>query len=292
MPVSLTTLVRVCCSVFSAALFVASCSKADVPIVQIDIVDRSGKLDKTPLETRVAKAADRFRGFSVRDAKKGEDAHQLTVRLMAAGERPSVAEDGGPPREGMMRRGIAAQVTLSQIAGLYSADGAALVSEDVPADSKLDVLAEKAIDEAMASLSVGVELAKAKDEEILKAIDSSELGVKKRAVTIAGDRKLKDAVPKLMALVRDEKQDDQDLVLKAIGALVAIGDARAAGALIDAGRNRSSGYLSQILYAVATLGGKEAEAYLFTVSNGHADPEIRKRAGEALSELERRKKTE
>lgn len=292
MPASRTTSVLACCSVFSAAIFLASCSGAERPIVQIDVVDRSGKLDKKKLETRVAQEADRFKGFGVRAAKKDEDAYQLLVRMTAAGERPSVAEDGGPAPENMMRRGIAAELELSQIRGGDLVTGVAVIERDVPKDSSFETLALEAIDEAARSLAAGLALRSAKDEDVLEAISSSDLGLKKRAISMAGERKLKIAVPKLMELVRDEKEDDQDLVLRAVGALVAIGDARAAGALIDAGRARPAAYLSQILYAVAVLGGKEAEAYLFTVSNGHPDPEIRKRAGEALSELERNKKSE
>ena len=43
---------------------------------------------------------------------------------------------------------------------------------------------------------------------------------------------------------------------------------------------------------VSKRSGKEAEAYLYTVASGHPDPEVRKNAEDALTELKRRKKTQ
>ncbi|MCK6552078.1 HEAT repeat domain-containing protein, partial [Myxococcota bacterium] len=151
-----------------------------------------------------------------------------------------------------------------------------------------DALVADAIRDAGDDVATAMRLADAKDDAVIEALDSPERGVRARAIAMCGERKLRAAVPKLVELVKRDDQD-QDLVLKAIGALVAIRDPRAVGALIDAGRRRSAGYLTQILFAVADLGGREAEAYLFTVSTGHPDPEIRRVAKQALEELERKR---
>jgi hypothetical protein len=74
--------------------------------------------------------------------------------------------------------------------------------------------------------------------------------------------------------------------------LVALKETRAVGPMIDSARRRPSIYLGQIIFGVAEIGGKEAEAYLFTVASGHPDPEMRSSAERALSELQRRRDAE
>jgi HEAT repeat protein len=91
-----------------------------------------------------------------------------------------------------------------------------------------------------------------------------------------------------MQIVRDEKSSD-DLIHQAVGALVQIGDPEASGAIIDATEDRGSEFLLPLLFALGQLGGLEAEAYLFTVQNGHQDPLMRQSASEALRELELRR---
>ena len=90
-------------------------------------------------------------------------------------------------------------------------------------------------------------------------------------------------------MVRNE-DEAPTLVLMAIGALVELKDPRAVGPLIEAGRRKNSAYVAQVVYAVAQLGGREAQAYLFTISSGHPDPALREAAKEALQELEKRNK--
>lgn len=286
MPALHTTSARAFCWAFSCAVAIVGCKQTGKPITSIDLVDRSGRIDKKKLEERALKAAERFKGFDVRSAKPGEEAYQLSVRVQLAGERPAVGDDGGGPIAGQMHRGVAVEMSLAQLKGLGRFEGDAMIEKNVPAESSPEELAYEALDEAARSLNGGIALATASDAEVIAAIGDKDSGVRKRAVVMAGERKIKDAVPKLSELVRDETLDDHELVLKAIGALVAIGDDRAVPALIDAGARRSSAYLSQILFAVAQLGGRQAEGYLLTVSNGHADPEIRKNAGAALEELE------
>jgi HEAT repeat protein len=189
----------------------------------------------------------------------------------------------------MIRRGAAIALTLAPLTGpSHRFEGDGVIEKNVEISVAMETIALEALDEASRTVGAAIALADARDAKVIEALTSDDRGLKKRAIVMAGDRRLKDAVPALTAMLRDENEDPA-AVLKAIGALVSIGDDRAVGALIDAGRQRSTAYLSQILFAVASLGGKEAEAYLFTVSNGHADPTIRKNAADALEELERRK---
>jgi HEAT repeat protein len=95
-------------------------------------------------------------------------------------------------------------------------------------------------------------------------------------------------VPSLIARLNDDKQV---VVLRAIGALVAIGDRRAVRPLIELTRKRPPQIVSQILYALGSLGGPEAESFLYTLESGAAEEEVRRAAAEAFADL-RRKQTE
>jgi HEAT repeat protein len=87
----------------------------------------------------------------------------------------------------------------------------------------------------------------------------------------------------LAAYLRGEK--DSDLVLKAVGALVATGDPRASEALIDCTKGRPSAFLVQVIYALGQTGGETAVAFLTTMAAGHPSAEVRDAAGATLQTL-------
>jgi hypothetical protein len=55
--------------------------------------------------------------------------------------------------------------------------------------------------------------------------------------------------------------------------------------LIDLARGRDMGFLQEIVFAVGEIGGPEAEAYLFTVAQGHDQPAIQAAARQALETM-------
>jgi len=74
-----------------------------------------------------------------------------------------------------------------------------------------------------------------------------------------------------------------------VGALVAIGDRRAVDPLIEMTRKRPPQVVTQVLYALASLGGPTAEAFLYTLESGATDDEVRRAATDALAELRRKR---
>ena len=72
-------------------------------------------------------------------------------------------------------------------------------------------------------------------------------------------------------------------------ALVAIGDRRAVEPLIEMTRKRPPQLVAQVLYALASLGGPTAEAFLYTLESGAPDDEVRHAATDALAELRRKR---
>ena len=160
------------------------------------------------------------------------------------------------------------------------------IAKNVPVATTFDDLAA----EGLASAAEDIEFIRSLDgadaSRIVELLGDPDEDRVRRAVTIARDRKIVEAGPKLIALVND-KNTPEAIVLPAIGALVAIRAKGAAEALIELAK-REPEHVTAILFALGELGGKEAEGYLFTVQSGHPNEAFRKLAREALEELERR----
>jgi hypothetical protein len=54
-------------------------------------------------------------------------------------------------------------------------------------------------------------------------------------------------------------------------------------------RKRPPQLVAQVLYALASLGGPTAEAFLYTLESGAPDDEVRHAATDALTELRRKR---
>jgi HEAT repeat protein len=93
----------------------------------------------------------------------------------------------------------------------------------------------------------------------------------------------------LEPLIEKLKSDDLDQVRRAIGGLLDLRDPRAVPALIDASRARDDMFQREIVFALGSLGGDEAEAYLQVVADGHDQPLMRASAQQALDELHARR---
>jgi HEAT repeat protein len=110
--------------------------------------------------------------------------------------------------------------------------------------------------------------------------------VRELAIAVLAERRDPAVVPALLGRLQSE---DVTVVRRTIGQLVEIGDDRASIALIDLSRGKDLGFQRELLFALGSLGGEEAEAYLFTVAQGHDQPAIRAVAAQALEELKNRR---
>ncbi len=105
------------------------------------------------------------------------------------------------------------------------------------------------------------------------------------AIEIAAVRRLKAAVPALIALLEHEAQPISD---RAIGALVAIGDRRAVKPLTRLTKFSDTARMAKVIDGIGALGGKEAKEYLEFVAVGHEDADIKNLAREALERMTRK----
>lgn len=107
-----------------------------------------------------------------------------------------------------------------------------------------------------------------------------------KRIPILAERRVKKAVPALIALLTHEKRAVVD---RAMGALATLGDPRAVKPLTKLAKLRDSRRLAQVIDAVAAIGGPEAASFLDFLAGGHADPTIRNLAREARERMKRPK---
>lgn len=124
------------------------------------------------------------------------------------------------------------------------------------------------------------------DPELRKELSSENPRARDLALRLLAERRDPAVIG---ALIQKLNGEELDQVRWAIGALVELKAQRAVPALIDLGRNQDPGFLRETIFALSEIGGEEAEAYLYTVAQGHDLPPIRSAAEQALDELRARK---
>ncbi len=141
---------------------------------------------------------------------------------------------------------------------------------------------DKALAEAAGQLALHLETATRTDQELVAELASADGQRREFALRVLADRKSPVALPYLLERLEDS---DRTAQLRAVGGLVAVGDHGAVPKLIDATLGRDPSFVIQVIYALAEIGGEEAEAYLFTASTGHPEEMVRRAAEEALHSL-------
>jgi hypothetical protein len=149
-----------------------------------------------------------------------------------------------------------------------------------------DAAMDAALREAVLALRDQVDARRKSEKELLADLAAPDARVRDYAIRVLADRRSPAAVPQLIMRLQD---DNPEVARRAAGALIAIGDRRAVRPLIEMTRKRRPEDAGPILYAISSLGGPEAEAFLFTLESGAPDEEIRRAARGAYQDLLRRK---
>jgi hypothetical protein len=159
----------------------------------------------------------------------------------------------------------------------YEAVGRGLPLEDVVASVM------SGFDDAWQIIEQQRSLDASNDARVIASLDHPDARMRDFVIRRLGERRSRAAVTALCErLVREPREE---LVLRAVGALVAIGDQRAVDSLIDLTRRKSPELVIQVVFALASLGGPTAEGYLVTLASGHPHPAVQKSAEDALTEL-------
>lgn len=121
------------------------------------------------------------------------------------------------------------------------------------------------------------------DEALVADLQATDSRLREFALRTLAERKHPAAAPLLIERLKDTSDAEQ--VRRTIGALAEMKARSAVPALIDLARGRDSGFLQEIVFAVGEIGGPEAEAYLYTVAQGHDTPSVQAAAQQALDTL-------
>ncbi len=164
-------------------------------------------------------------------------------------------------------------------------EGMVLESIGAPGDNPKNWILE-AFQDAWSVVTTRRMLRVARERDVIAALKSSDLRVRAAAIGLIGDRKIEAGLEPLCRILEDE--DNELLVLRAVGALIALGDPRATDSLIALARNKAPGVVLQVVFAVGSIGGATARGYLVTLASGHPVEAVRRGAKDALDALERR----
>lgn len=258
---------------------VTACTRSNRPVVAVDVVKRADfghpSLDEPRLRVEVERHLAEVPGLEVRPAKDNEVPYQarLTVDVLGMAPDPS----------GGVRTTVGLGLSLWPLAQGEAIQVSAVADEVGPKPAHQGAT-DAALRALFRRLAQRLELETASPGKVAAAIRSDDPFLQRAGVQVAGQRQLIQAIEALSERVRDPETPEPG-VLDAVGALVAIGDPKGAPALIDAARQKPPDYVIPLIHALARLGGRQAEGYLFTLKQGHPSPRIRAEAEQAWKQL-------
>ena len=280
---------------FGAFAAAAGCTKTSKPkpyyIDRITLAD--GTLTDNPalamsvddLRREVEAAFDRSHRFvplAPSEKPRPADLKALRCRVEVAFTRETLDEGDQSKAEvgAVLDLHRSGEVDHYQASGLgRAAFSAADAAARVPSFRKA-LLA--ALDEVTRSGALQLDALEKTDAELIADLSSTDPRLRDFSVRVLADRKNAAAVP---ALIERLKDPDREVAMKAVGALGSIGDPRAVPALIEMSQTKDPQFVVALVDVVAQLGGKDAEAFLFTVASGHPDEAVRRAAQEAQERL-------
>ncbi len=263
------------------------------PIVDVQIVHEAEKrrqaaapIDDEDLKPTILEMMDDWSDFAFRRAGPQEAGWQLTIRIAQLTERTA---DPATPDVKARSAGISIDLrALDAVEGerpRYAADQ--LLTRTEPQSVPIVRLVQDTLRKAGQRLMRFREVQRADDDGVVAALRDEDPTVRAIAVQTAGSRKIRAAVPILVERLKATDEPGTSIV-SIVGALVEMNATEATSAIIDTARQQDRSYIVPLLYALAQLGGRQAQAYLFTVQSGHPDPVVKQAAAEALRELESR----
>src|SRR5437870_13824595 len=110
---------------------------------------------------------------------------------------------------------------------------------------------DAALREAVMALRDQVDARRKSETELLTDLTAADARVRDYAIRVLADRRSPAAVPQLIARLQDP---NAEVARRATGALIAIGDRRAVGPLIEMTRHPPPADVGPILCAIARLG--------------------------------------
>ena len=261
------------------------------PIVDVQIFniaelrqEAAAKVSDDDLKPTLRQMMTTWPDFAFRRARPNEAGWQLTVRLAQLTER---TVDPSKPDLKARSAGVSLGLrALDDVEGEnteYVAE--LLLAREEASSAPITQLVQDALRKCGDRLMRFRKIQRGEPDVVVAAMSDKEESVRIVATQTAANRKIRAAIPQLIERLKDPDEAGA-VIVSAVGALTALRATEATGAIIDTARRQERSYVVPLLYALAQLGGKEAEAYLFTVQSGHPDPVVKQAAAEALAELE------
>ena len=263
----------------------------DVQIVNVAAQRREAAADvpDEAIQPTILQMMESWPDFAFRRAVVDEVGWQLTVRLAQLTERTA---DPAMATVKARSAGIALElVPLGAVEGesaRYTAE--LLIAREEPGATPIIGLVQEALRKAGQRLMRIRSVERGSDDEVVSAIGDADEPIRIVGIQTAARRKVRAAIPALIERLKDEKEAGT-VIVSTVGALAAMQATEATEAIIDTARRQDRSYIVPLLYALAQLGGRKAQAYLFTVQSGHPDPVVKDAAAKALRELEERSET-
>jgi HEAT repeat protein len=251
------------------------------------------------LRLELREALEATRRFTMREGAP------VSIQLEIDRAQRRLAPPSAPdPLQPLEEREVAdVEVTLEMTSASAQGDIDRLIAEGsarraTNADDSLDPAArhaafdaalDAALRDAVAALRDQIDARNKSEPALIRDLSADDAHVQDYAIRVLADRRSQAAVLPLIERLHDR---NPEVARRAAGALIAIGDRRAVPPLIEMTHRRRADDVGSILYAIASLGGPEAEAFLFTLESGAPDEETRRNARAAYGELLRRKQEE
>jgi hypothetical protein len=151
--------------------------------------------------------------------------------------------------------------------------------EERALEGRVLAVLERGIDRTLDDAALHLDALDAPDDTLTAQLRARDEPRGRAALRVLTLRRHPAALKPWMA--RLESRDDAK-VREAVGALVDLKDPRAVPALIELGRRGQSRFLREVIFALESIGGDEAEGYLHTMAQGHDEAWVRAAAETAL----------
>lgn len=153
---------------------------------------------------------------------------------------------------------------------------------------KLDQVFSGALKEAVEKTATSVwfraGLTKAPPEELLTYLSSNRRTVRMMTVDIVGQRRVVEAVPTLLKMLKSETREQYKM--RIAGVLGLLGDERAVEPLSEFALSLTDEHTVAVLSLIAGIGGEKAKTFLQWMAAGHQSKAVRKGAQIQLRRLD------
>lgn len=252
------------------------------PIAEVIFVPSPSGLPALPeaeLKAPLTELMADLPGFAFALPRSGAVPWSLSLGLRARTPQP------GPdpqPAEDPDRKTASPELWLQLRAMGQVTAGPSEISEATPFDANTGF--ETALQALGAQLKAKLRWFEAPEADLLNALQvAQDAKTKASLIEIIALRKLSAALSTLIPIM-DDPSEPLSMRFKALGALVAIRDPAAVKAIIKHVDLQVLARAEPFLFALGQIGGEEAQGFLFTLAQGHADPRFREVAREALGE--------